>query len=78
MQEHFNHSVMEPVSSMRGYTDILKRRSEEAFLHTGIEHDFKPLEWGDAQAFGATNEGIHESNVERSRIGAPLLPEIPN
>lgn len=76
MQEHFNNTVGKPVSSMRQFNDELKRKSDEATKYTGMEHRYAPLEYGDAAAFGATNEGIHESNVERSRLGMPLLPEV--
>lgn len=89
MEEHFNHSVGKPVSNMRQYRDELKRKSAEMAQESvyvtadgekvivpGIETNYTPLEWGDHQAFGATNQGIHESNVARSKAGMPLLPEI--
>ena len=76
MQEHFNNAVGKPVSSMAQFTDELKRQSETASLTTGIEHNYKPLEWGDHEAFGVTNEGIEESNAVRAKQGDPLLPEI--
>lgn len=76
MQEHFNNTLGRNVHGMRDFTEGLKLASERATLETGIEHNYKPLEWGDHQAFGASNEGIHESNVLRSKKGLPLLPEI--
>lgn len=89
MEEHFNHTVHQPISSMRQFTDALHRAEEAAAQPTiaytadgekvslpGRESRYRALEWGDHAAFGATNEGIYESNVERSRIGAPLLPDI--
>jgi len=76
MQPHFNNAVGRYVSSESDFGDELKRASETASATTGIEHDYKPLEWGDKDAFGATNEGIHESNISRERQGAPLLPDI--
>lgn len=89
IEEHFNHSVGKPISSMSQYRDELKRKSAEMAQESvfvtadgekvivpGIETNYTPLEWGDHQAFGATNAGIHESNVERSKRGMPLLPEI--
>ena len=76
MQPHFNNAVGRYVSSESDFGDELKRASETASMTSGIEHDYKPLEWGDHQAFGATNEGIHESNISRERQGAPLLPDI--
>lgn len=77
MHEHMNSTVGAPISSMRQFEDALKRRSEEATLNTGMEHRYVPVEPGDAAALGVTNEGIYESNVHRSRVGEPLLPEIP-
>lgn len=76
MQEHFNQTVGKPVSSMRKFTDELKRASDQASIETGMEHRYAPLEYGDHQAFGATNEGIEESNRKRAAAGHPLLPEI--
>lgn len=89
MQPHFNRSVGQPISNMTQFRDALKRRGEEMaedkvftmndgtpIKVRGVETNYQPLEWGDHQAFGATNEGIHESNVERSKRGVPLLPEV--
>lgn len=89
MEEHFNKSVGKPISSMRQYRDELHRASDEMARESvyvtadgekvivpGIETNYTPLEWGDHQAFGATNAGIDESNRERSKRGMPLLPEI--
>lgn len=76
MAEHFNTTVNKPISSMRQFRDELKRASAEATERTGIEHDYQPVEWGDTEALGVTNEGIDESNINRSRNGDPLLPEI--
>lgn len=76
MHEHFNHTIGRPISDMKQFRSELDRASDEASRTTGIEHRYKPVEWGDAAAVGATNEGIHESNVIRSRNGEPLLPEI--
>lgn len=76
MQEHFNNALGGPVSDEKKFAAALRQRSDEAFLHTGIEHKFVPIDMQDAAAVGATNHGIDESNRVRSRIGAPLLPEI--
>jgi hypothetical protein len=89
MEEHLNQSVGKPISSMRQYRDELSRKSDEMgqdriyqtadgekVIVPGIPVNYKPLEWGDHQAFGATNEGIDASNRERSKLGMPLLPEI--
>lgn len=76
MEPHWNNAVGAPVSSMHQFKELLKIKSEEATAQTGIEHRFAPLEWGDHQAFGATGEGIEESNRLREKRGMPLLPEI--
>lgn len=76
MQEHFNTTVGKPVSSMQKFADELARASDRASEQTGIEHNYKPVEWGDTQALGVTNEGIAESNAIRARRGEPLLPDI--
>lgn len=76
MEEHFNNTVNKPVSSMRQFEDELKRAGDEASAQTGIPHRYVPVDWGDKEALGVTNEGIHESNVARSKMGAPLLPDL--
>lgn len=78
MAEHFNRAVSKPIHSMRQFRDELKRRSEERTLATGIEHNYVPVDMGDTEALGVTNEGIDESNAYRSRVGEPLLPTIPS
>lgn len=77
LHSHFNQSVGREISDMGQYKEVLKRQTDYANETTGIEHNFQPLEYGDHQAFGATGEGIYESNVIRSRKGEDLLPEIP-
>lgn len=89
MEPHYNRAVGAPVSSMKQFKDKLKAKSEEMaqpqtfetldgerVTIPGIETNYQPLEWGDHQAFGATNEGIEESNRIRAKNGDPLLPEI--
>lgn len=89
MQEHFNRTVNKPISSMRQFRDALNRANDEAAQPStyltadgekvtvpGIEQRMVPVEWGDKAAFGATGEGIDESNRQRSKLGMPLLPEI--
>lgn len=78
MHEHFNDTLGAPISDFNRFKTELRIKGEKATEETGIEHRYAPVEWGDAAAVGATNEGIHESNVERSRRGEPLLPEVPS
>lgn len=76
MHEHYNKAVGKPISDMHRFEAELRKKSDLASEHTGIEHRFVPVEYGDAAAVGATNEGIDESNRIRSMRGEPLLPEI--
>jgi putative FmdB family regulatory protein len=89
MEQHWNTTVGQPISSMTQFNDALKQASEaaarEQIVYTadgepvripGVESNFQPLEWGDHAAFGATGDGIAESNSKRSKAGLPLLPEI--
>ena len=70
MQEHFNHTINKPVSSMRQFRDELSKASEEYFLRTGNESKFVPKDWGE---LGATDEGLDRTNEQRSREGLPPL-----
>ena len=76
MQEHFNHSVGQPVHSRRQHADLLKAKSAELYAQTGIETNYVPIDLADAKAVGATGEGIDASNRVRSKQGLPLLPEV--
>ena len=77
MHEHYNNAVGKPISDMGQFKEELKKSSEAAWKHSGIEHDFQPREMGDHEGIGATGEGVYESNKVRSRKGEVLLPEIP-
>lgn len=76
MHEHFNHTLGKPIGDMNRFATELRIAGEKAEEQTGIPHRYAPLEYGDHEAFGATGEGIYESNVDRSRRGEPLLPLI--
>lgn len=66
MQEHYNSSVNQEISSMRQLNDIWKRQSDEYSAKTGIEARFGPLDIKDA---GATNEGLDSTNRQRRAEG---------
>jgi hypothetical protein len=74
MHEHFNPTVMKPISSNRQFDDELKRLSEERTLETGIEHKFVRHDHSDAKALGVTSEGLDESNKYRRANNLPELP----
>lgn len=76
MHAHLNSTTGTVVSDFNQFKTELRIKGEIAEERTGIPHKYEPLEYGDHAAFGATGEGIYESNVERSRRGEPLLPLI--
>jgi len=76
MHDHWNSTIGAPVSDFNKFKTELRIKGEIAEEQTGIPHKYAPLEYGDHDAFGATGDGIYESNVKRSRRGAPLLPLI--
>lgn len=69
MQEHWNPTVNAPVSSMRQFEDMLKAKSEEYTLRTGIEARFVPHDPQDAKALGVTNAGLDSTNKVRATKG---------
>ncbi len=62
MAEHFNNSTGQYVSNSRDFGDQLKRKSEEASLRTGMDHNFVPVDVTDAKALGVTDEGLEETH----------------
>lgn len=77
MMAHFNQTTQQEVSSMGKFKDQLKRGSEEYYLRTGIETDYRPKEWGELTKGNDT--GIDAANAERVKQGlAPIsLPKPP-
>lgn len=73
MQEHYNPSVDQHVSSMRQYKDLLKRASEKHSLRTGIDCSFVPA---DRSALGATDEGLDTTNALRRQKGLPPVSNL--
>lgn len=70
MQEHFNHTVGKPISSMAQMRSELSRQSDEYFDKTGIPTKFVPKEWGE---LGATQEGMDDVNRSRVNRGDTAL-----
>ncbi len=58
MQEHWNQTLGAPVSSMAGFKEGLKIKSEEASERTGIDHNFQPVDLTDTRGLGVTEEGL--------------------
>jgi hypothetical protein len=69
MQEHFNATVGQPISSMTKFKDALARRGEEYHHYTGIETNYQPLDLSDTQACKVTNEGLDSTNRVRIKNG---------
>ena len=75
MGEHFNPSIGGYVRNERDFLDGLKRKSEEATLRTGMDHNFVPVDLNDRKALGVTDDGmeqIEENNALRERGAAPV------
>jgi hypothetical protein len=61
MPEHFNNAVGEFITGKQQFYDGLKRKSEEAWARTGLDHDFQPIDPSDMRdpsAHGVTDEGL--------------------
>lgn len=69
MPDHWNRTVGAPVSSRRQFEDHLKRQSEEATLRTGIEHNYQPVDLGDRDALGVTEEGLESTRRQQVETG---------
>jgi len=62
MHSHFNDSVGEEVSSMAGFKDALKRKSDAVTARTGIPHDFQPIDWHDPAVAPKSDAGMKETH----------------
>ena len=62
MPEHFNNSIGQYVSTRQGFEDELKKKSEEASLRTGMDHNYVPIDVTEMKACGATDEGLEETH----------------
>jgi hypothetical protein len=69
MKEHWNQAVGQYVSNHREMDDALKRRSEEASIRTGIDHQYEylsPAEMKDPSAHGVSEDSLEPT---RKRFG---------
>jgi len=57
-QPHYSTALGRYVSTRQDFMDGLARASEHATAVTGIEHNYRPIDWQDREAFGATEEGM--------------------
>lgn len=75
-QPHFNHAVGKYVSSQAQFNNELKVLGDKQTTQTGIPHSYVPVEIGDRDAFGATDEGME--NFHRSRHDNPFQDDFEN
>lgn len=74
MQQHFNTTVMKPISDMRKFRDELRRESERQSELNGVEVQYEPIDPGTSpRDLGVTSEGLDESNRIREKQGLPRL-----
>lgn len=73
MPDHFNNSTNTYVRNESHFRDELKRLSEEATEYTGIEHDYKPVDWRDKETIGVTEEGLDDTYDRAKEDGRPAL-----
>lgn len=69
MQPHFNSSVGKYVSNDNQFKDELKRKSEEATLRTGVEHNYQPIDIADRESLGVTDEGLDATMRRQTDTG---------
>lgn len=66
---HYNQSMGCYVNGKQGFSEALKRKSEEATLSTGIPHNFQEIDASDPKSVGATDEGLENSYRVRTDLG---------
>ena len=69
MAPHYNEATGSYVSSNRQFKDELKRKSEEATIRTGMEHNFQPVDVTEAKALGVTDDGLEVTHRVRHNLG---------
>lgn len=75
-QPHFNHAVGKYVSSQSEFNNELKYLGDRQTEQTGIPHSYVPIEIGDRDAFGATDEGME--SFHRTRHDSPFQDDFEN
>ena len=71
MQEHWNQTVDQPISSQRQFNAALRQKSDEMSSYSGVEMDLQPLDPEQAKQ-GVTDQGLDATN--RSRMAQGLKP----
>ena len=73
---HFNISLGRWVNSRQDYLDGLKIAGEEASRHTGLEHNYEPVDYNDRAAVGITDEAYEETKEHDAKIGEKVRREL--
>lgn len=76
MMAHWNQTTGSEISDMKGFRDALKRRSEEATLKSGIEHNYEPIDYADFKPVIEQSDakGLEDTNRVRYAKGEPTIP----
>lgn len=67
MHEHLNSTTGTIVSDMKGFKSDLQRKSEDAYLRTGVEHNYEPLDYGDVKHVVEESGGVGLDGTNRAR-----------
>lgn len=73
-ETHLNHATGTVVKSQSHFRDELKRKSEEASEHLGIEHNFVPVDPSDKHALGVTDSEDYAMAKSKVDSGKMTLP----
>lgn len=74
-QQHHNNSTGTVVNNIREFRDDLKRKAEDQWNLTGIEHDYQPIDSdglgavGDPAAVGASHDGLDAQEKRHRELG---------
>lgn len=71
MQEHFNHTVGQPISDPKQFARALSRKGEEYTERTGIETNYQPIDLQDRSALGVTDAGLDATRKRMHTEGRP-------
>lgn len=71
MQAHFNNTVGKVISDEKQFERELQRKGEEYTAETGIETNYRPIDYRDKEALGVTEEGL-DATRKRMRDSGEL------
>jgi hypothetical protein len=74
LKEHFNRAAGEYVSNQRELDDAFKRKSEEASVRLGIDHEYVAVDPTDMK--DASAHGVDENLIESTRRMQHDHPEL--